>query len=441
MSESKVIVFDPINFEEQQKNQPGSLNYETKVWEKKNGNKIFTNEETGFIFHQYSQLAPKEIKTIDKVIKYKPSQRNYIKFPIFEDQNACLELEEQINHYDNALAENREILFGKFNGLFTHVLSVKEPKEEDELDTSTKKEKKIRYKSCKLRLEMGWNYYYDDVLLDSANSAIVKNAFFDARKQKKDTANIMVKLNFTDVDGNTNVKEVRFGDIIQEKDKILTTIIYRRPESIPQDAKPVTECTEKELIKFYGKGEPVEINTADDLDKYYRNGCYISLVYEPLKVYAQRNKDAQSGKRQCSYIFQLKLIDIINDKPKSLSYSSNKQYENYVFKRRNGGEAEGEGEGEGEVEIEGGVEVKTEAKTIQTKVSKSNQVLIEKETEETDEIDGEEQEQDDEQDDEDDEEVVTVVETKPVTKPVAKTQSNIVQESKNSSAKVIRKTK
>lgn len=396
MSQAKELVFEPINFEEQKRIQPAALNYETHVRENKDGTVVDTHDETGFMFHQYSQFAPKEIKTADKIISYKPSQRNYIKTTIYPDQKSCLELEEQINAYDDALDENRAIIFGTYDKLFTHVRSVKEPKEADDLDASADPDKvaKPKYKSVKTRLQMGWNYYLDEQLLDSKNSGIVRNAFFDAKKKKVDPKNVVVKLTFKDEEEVEKTREVKIGDIKQEKDKILTKVMFRRPQSIPADAKKVEECTEKELIKFYGKGEIVEINTSDDLDKYYRNGCYIRYVYEPEKIYAQRAK-GEDGKRKCSYIFQIKLIDIINTKQYTTSTSSNIQYESYAFRRR--------GE-EDETEEHASTPETTKPSTKSTK-----QVVIEQEE---DEIDGEEQEeQQDEQDEQEEEE--PVVETKP----------------------------
>lgn len=411
MSVAKELVFGPINFEEQKKNQPDARNYETYVREMKNGKSVDTHEETGFMLHQYSQLAPKEIKTVNKTITYKPAQRNYIKANIYPDQKSCLELEEQINAYDDALDENREVVFHTYNKLFTHVRSVKEPKEADDLDVSANPDKiaKPKYKSVKLRLEMGWNYYLDDIILDNKNSGIVRNAFFDAKKRKVDPKNISVKLHFTDEEGVENIREVKMGDIKQEKDKILTKVMFRRPQTIPDDAKKVEDCTEKELNNIYGKGEIVDVNTASDLDKYYQNGCYIRFVYEPLKVYAERNK-GEDKKRKCSYIFQIKLIDIINIKKYNTSSRSNKQYEDYVFGQR---------------EQEQSDEQTTNHVTSKSSTTKSvKQVVVEKDD---DEIDGEEQEEQEEQkeqeeqdeqeeqeeQEEEEEEEEPVVETKP----------------------------
>jgi hypothetical protein len=242
---------------------------------------------------------------------------------------------------------------------------------------------------------MGWNYYLDEQVLDTKNAGIVRNAFFDAKKKKIDPKNVVVKLTFKDDEEVETTREVKIGDIKQEKDKILTKVMFRRPQSIPADAKKVEDCTEKELVKFYGKGEIVEINTSDDLDKYYRNGCYIRYVYEPEKIYAQRAK-GDDGKRKCSYIFQVKLIDIINTKQYTTSTSSNKQYESYAFRSR-GQEQEEETEEHTPV-----------AETIKSSTKSTKQVVIEQEE---DEIDGEEQEE--EQEEQEQEEDEPVIETKP----------------------------
>ena len=62
MFEPNELIFNPISFEEQKKQQPESLNYETTVMEMQDGKPVPTDDETGFMLHQYSQLAPKEIK-------------------------------------------------------------------------------------------------------------------------------------------------------------------------------------------------------------------------------------------------------------------------------------------------------------------------------------------------------------------------------------------
>jgi hypothetical protein len=437
MSQRKELIFAPIDFEEQKKKQPESLNYETTVMENRDGKSVYPDDETGFMFHQYSQFAPKEIKKNDKVIaSYKPSQRNYIKINLDSQQESCVELKEQINSYDDSLAENRQIIFGKFDKLYTHVRSVKQPKEADDLDGVDPDAKpKEKMESVKMRLEMGWNYYLDGVVLDDSNSAIAKNAFFTARKEKKDPKNVLVKLSFTDEEGNETIREVKFADpketdktgkIVQEKDKILTMVTYRRPDSIPTDAKEVSKCTEEELVKYYGKPEHVKINTSDDLDKYYRGGCHIRLVYKPLKVYAQRNKNAE-GKRNCSYIFELKLIDIINTKQKITSSETNKQYENYKFGRKN-------------APASSYVNEESESNTNSSSSKRTAQVIVDLEQED-EVIDGEEQEEVEEQNDDNDEsEVQEDNEEEPavVTKSTkGRTSKVMVEESTVSKSKVV----
>jgi len=401
--ELKQLVFSPINFKEQKEKQPESLNYEATVYELKNGKTIPTNDETGFMYHKYAQFVPKEIKKGEKLIaSFKSSQRNYIKLPIYPDQSACLDFEKQINTYDDALEENRELVLSSYDKLYTHVRSVKEPKETDELDIDPNKPPKEKFNSVKMRLEMGWNYYLDGQLLDEHNSAVAKKAFFDARKNKVDPKNVTVSLTFTDEDGNETKRDVKFADskdkvitnkIVQEKDKILTTVKYRHPESIQENAKEVDKCTEDELSEYYGESEIVKINTPEDLDKYYRNGCYIRLVYIPLKIYAQRNKNTE-GKRNFSYIFEVKVIEIVNTKQNKNSNEMNKQYENYKFGCRNTKSGHDEKESSPSQ-----TKSTTTTTTTTSNTNKTNKKVVvqEVEEEEEQEVDGEEQEDQEEQ--------------------------------------------
>jgi len=435
---SKVLTFSPIDTEQQKKLQPASLNYECKVMELVNGKEMQTDDETGFMFHQYAQTAPKEITSKGKKMVFGSSSRNYMKVPIFTDQTSCLEFEKQINFYDDEFAENRATIFGKFDKLYTHMRSVKEPKEADDLDAEVDPEKASRpkFNSVKMRFEMSWNYYLNGQLLDEENQNLARTAFFNARKNKQDPTTVSVKLHFTDDNGVRTTKEVSFADIkntnenktdkiVQEKDKILTRVMHRRPDNIPADAKPVAECTEEELVQYYGQGELVHVNTPEDLDKYYKHGCHVRLVYKPLKIYAQRNKNAE-GKRNCSYIFEIKFIDIVNTRQNTTSNVSNKKYEHYVFGSRNSTT-------ETTTEYS---QPKTTNKNQSVKVVKDDTEEDEKEDNDENDVDGEEQEeQDDVEEDEEDEEEEPVVVTK------SKSRSKVVVEEPVKTKTVSRKTK
>jgi hypothetical protein len=426
MSATKEIVFEPIDYEEQAKQYPVALNYETKVMEMVNGRRVPTDDETGFILTQYCTLAPKEIKKDGITIAtYEPSQRNYLKVPIDSKQKACVELEQQINAYDDALDENLEQVFGRYVKLYTHVRGVKVPKEADELDKAgPSAQEKERLSSVKMRLEMGWNYYYEDKVLNDANSSAIRNAFFNAKKKKVDPKSVSVQLTLTDEEGNDIKRNVKIEEVRQTKDKVLTMIMHRRPESIPSDAKEVEDCSEEELVQYYGKGELVKINTADDIDEYYKNGCHIRLVYKPLKVYAQRKKNGE-GKRNCSFIFEIKLIDIINTKQKNISMVTNKQYENYKFGRGKSSHTES-------------VEVSSVGKS-KKQIAIEHEEVEEVEAEaDGEEVDGEEAEADGEEQEEEEEDEV-VVETKPVAKSRGKVV--VVEEPESKAKATIRKTK
>lgn len=447
MSEIKEIVFDPINFEDPAQKQ--KLNFETKVWEIKNGKKVFTDEETNFMFHQYSQFAPKEIKMKNKTIYIESAKRDWMKIPIFPDQSACAEVEEQINMYDDALAENRSLIFGKFDKLYTHSRSIKEPKEADELEAETAdpdKPIKPKFKSLRLKLDMAWNYYLDGERLDNSNSIEVKKEVSKALKNGLDKTklnSLTFRLTFKDEDGKESKRDVSMADIEQRKD-INTKVFYRRPESLPSNVKKVEECTEEELTEFYGKGELQDVSTPEQLDEYYKHGAYIRVIYAPQKVYAAKTKD-DNGKRKFSYIFVCKSLDIINVKQQYSSANSSTQYSNYKFGRNKVNQMLIKEDSEEHVPVQA------------AKTTKSKQVVVEQEQEEEEEVDGEEAEADGEEQEEaevDEEEVEVEVEADgevdeeeediPVveTKPVAKSRGKVVQVVEQAKPKVAaRKTK
>lgn len=444
MSEAKELVFDPINYEDPVQKQ--KLNYETKVWEMKNGKKVFTDEETRFMFHEYSQFASKEVKMKNKTIVIESNKRDWMKLPIYPDQQACLEVEEQINMYDDALAANRSSIFGKYDKLYTHSRSIKEPKEADELEAETAdptKPVKPKYKSLRLRLDMGWNYYLDGERLDYKNSMEVKKEVGTAIKgglDKSKLGSLSFKLNFKDEDGKDVKRTISMADIEQRKD-IITKVFYRRAESVPEGVtiesfydKEKGCYDEQKLEEVFGKAELKDVSGPEDLDKFYRHGSYVRVIYAPQKVYAAKAKD-ENGKRKFSYIFVCKSIDIIDVKKEFISSSARTQYSNYKFGKNKANN----------------LVIKEDDHSSQTKPALSaklvKQVVAQEELEDEDQVDGEEQDQevdgeeqevDGEEQEQEEEEDITVVETK----PVAKSRGKVVQVEEQTKAKVVsRKTK
>jgi hypothetical protein len=397
------------------------------------------------MFHQYSQFAPKEIKMKNKTIYIESSKRDWMKVPIFPDQEACLEVEEQINMYDDALAENRSLIFGKFDKLYTHARSIKEPKEADELEAETAdpdKPVKPKFKSLRLKLDMVWNYYLDGERLDNSNSIEVKKEVSKALKNGLDKTklnSLTFKLSFKDEDGKESKRDVSMADIEQRKD-INTKVFYRRPESLPSNVKKVEDCTEEELTEFYGKGELQDVSTPEQLDEYYKHGAYIRVIYAPQKVYAAKAKD-DNGKRKFSYIFVCKSLDIINVKQQFTSTNNSAQYSNYKFGRNKVSQMLIKEDGNEEhVPVLAAKPAKTKQVVVEQEVEADGEEQ-EEEAEAEAEADGEEQEAEadgEEQEEEEEEEDIPVVETK----PVAKSKGKVVQVAEQPKTKVVaRKTK
>ena len=69
-------------------------------------------------------------------------------------------------------------------------------------------------------------------------------------------------------------KLISFNEIESRKE-IITKIWYRRPDKLQKDTPDPQDCSEDELLKYYGEPEKMDVRTPDDLDKYYGYGCFI----------------------------------------------------------------------------------------------------------------------------------------------------------------------
>lgn len=328
MSKKTEIEIDPIEFDNE--NQKKNVQYTTKVHLVKDGKKVYPDEVTGFMFHEYSGFAPAKF--------FAPEKRDFIKAPINEEEKTSVDFMNTIEKYDKALNDQKESVFGKFAKLYTIIPSVKEPKEEDELEMETDagKPKKPKTKSVKFRLNTGWKYYYDNVALDRDNTNIIRKAVTDFLAKggdKKDIGNIIVELVFKDGDKQSK-KKLKMNEIESRKE-ITTKVYYRKVENLAADAKKVYECTDNdELEKYYGEPQLVDVKTGDDLDKYYRFNCYIRFLYGPSKVWAAKTKD-ENGKRKTSLQFVCHQMDIIHIKTNSNTQSTARSiYSGYGFGSR-----------------------------------------------------------------------------------------------------------
>ena len=74
------------------------------------------------------------------------------------------------------------------------------------------------------------------------------------------------------------------------------------------------DCSEEELIQLYGDPmDPQDIRTPDDLDRFYRNRCYVRFLYKPMLLWASKDKMAGADKRTCGikYIIYHFFINIV----------------------------------------------------------------------------------------------------------------------------------
>jgi hypothetical protein len=347
---SAQIVFETINPEEQK----SKVQFESKIMYNDNGKEVFAEEETEWIYQEFSGFAPK--KFIED-----PAKRDWVKFQLNPEQKACMNLKEKVLKNDEAFESNRKMIFGKFDRLYKFLPSVKPPKgkdeeelseaeaeeeDEDKPEKNTNIETKQKFDSVKMKLKMDWFYYYDNKRLDRINTSIIKKAVYELMKNTK-TANLdkdkkkaainalLIKLTFKDEDGKKETIDVLMKDIEQRKE-IDTKVFYRKPEKIDLDAKKPSDCTEEELVQIYGDPlESQDVRTPDDLDQYYRNGCYVRLLYRTSNLWASKDKMAGADKRTCGIKYIIYQIDIIQI-PYGQNYNSSQKtiYSKYSFGKK-----------------------------------------------------------------------------------------------------------
>lgn len=342
---SAQIIFENINLEEQK----SKVQFESKIMYNVDGKEVYPEEETGWIYQEFSGFAPK--KFIED-----PTKRDWVKFQLDPEQKACVELKHNLSKNDEAFEVNRKMIFGKYDRLYKFLPSIKPPKGKDEEELSddenaepkmTDTETKPKFDSVKMKLKMDWFYYYNDKRLDRTNTSIIKktvsdlmkntkNANLDKDKKKAAINALLMKLTFKDEDGNKENVEVLMKDIEQRKE-IDTKVFYRKPEKLEVGAKKPSDCTEEELVQLYGDPmEPKDVRTPDDLDQFYRNRCYVRFLYKPQNLWASKDKLAGADKRTCGIKYIIYQIDIIQVPYEQTFNSSQKTiYSKYAFGKKN----------------------------------------------------------------------------------------------------------
>ncbi len=326
---SRKIVFEPIAFEDEK--QKKATQFTTSVSLMKDGKKVFPDEVTGFMYQEYSTFAPAKFNP--------PENRDWIRIPIIETEQTCVDFMNTIDEYDDAFDKQSGVIFGKFAKLYKQVRSVKEPKEPDELEmeTNADKPKKPQHKTVKLKLKMGWNYYYEGEPLDKLNTNAIRKTVSEALSKNNDKKlidDLIVTLKFTNEEGKVTEKKVKMSDIESRKE-IATKVYYRKRDNPSTEIKKVSECQDNdELEKIYGKPEEMKVKSPEDLDKYHRSNCYVRYLFGPSKLWAAKVK-GDDGKRASSLQFVCHQIDIIHIRNNTNSQSSVRSiYSGYGFGNR-----------------------------------------------------------------------------------------------------------
>lgn len=404
------IVIDPINFEDA--TQKVNKQFTTKIHLLDNGKKEYPDEETGIMYHKYSGFAPAKWNP--------PEKRDFIKVIIDPEQKSCLELEQRINDYDDALADQTQRIFGKYAKLYTIVRSIKEPKDEDELEKEANVDKvsENKQKSVRFKMDMKWSYYYNGEPLDFKNGQLVRKAVNECLAKNKDK-NFLPALSFSltitdEITGKQIKKLVKF-DELESRKEISTKVFYRKATSNynAETDGELSKLTEDKIVEKFGEPELQDVKSPEDLDKYYRGNCYIRFLYAPLKVWAAKNKD-NVGIRQCSIQFVCRQMDIIHI-PLNLNGQNlvRNTYSDYAFGRKNNS-------------------IFTKAEDNIDKKFKEVKKSLKIESDE-DEDDEEEEQIEDANDEEDEEESES--ESEPEPEPPKKSKSKTVIETTNSSSK------
>ena len=105
--------------------------------------------------------------------------------------------------------------------------------------------------------------------------------------------------------------------IINKKDKINTEVYIRKPQNSSDDKniKKPNECTEDELLFFYGKSQKIDVKTLSNLTSIYKNNSYVKFHCDILNGYVNKHVVENETKRTMGLQYIIRVIEIIsNDK-------------------------------------------------------------------------------------------------------------------------------
>jgi len=357
MSNSE-IKFKPVSFDAIKSGN----NFESAITKMVDGKEVPAEECTGIIFQKYTGYAPSEFPKPGKkgpgpreMVPNPPEKRDYIKVKLDPLDPNAMELKKMMENYDKQYENSFNMIFdeearkflektnkkGEKINEYKYKSSIKEVERDEEEETvegTKSKSEDYYFDSCKLKLDMGWAYYYNDEKLDDNNTKIIKKAISDKKKSLKGSVfdktvieSIIVNLEFKDKDsGEMKKVSVKMTDIPSKKTHINTVVFMRKPtEKIDGNKKP-HECSEEELDKFYGKPYYLEDCTSpEQFENYYKNYSYVRFVIAPEKVRFWKMGD----KKECAINYVIKQIEIIREP--FISNTIKQNYKEYSFGKSN----------------------------------------------------------------------------------------------------------
>ena len=271
--------------------------------------------------------------------EHTPSEkRDSLKLNHYPDQPACEDIKETFNKYDSRVSESRKDVFDKYDKLFTYVKCNKIPDEEDDMLMDASAKKYPKYANSKLKLQKIYTYHdkHTGERFDEINERIISKAIMETLEDKtKSRDNLSIVLSIKNEEtGKLEKKSYLFKDDIEDRCVFGTIVKFCKAENVSESTKKPCDCTEEEIEELYGKLEQVDVQTPEDLDKYYTANCYVRYLFAPTKLWAAKNKDA-TGKKNFGIIFtcyQLHIIQIPNKKMDSSSSLTTKQkFETHTF--------------------------------------------------------------------------------------------------------------
>ena len=336
-------------------------NFESIITNMIDGKEVPAEECTSIIFQKYTGYAPSEFPKPGKkgpnreMVPNPPEKRDYIKVKLDPLDPNAMELKKIMEKYDEQYENNFNRIFdeetrkflektnkkGEKINEYKFKLSIKEVErddEEEEVEGVKPKSEDYYFDSCKLKLDMGWAYYYNDEKLDVHNTKIIKKAISDKKKALKGSIfdktvveSIIVDLEFKDEDsGEMKKVSVKMADIPSKKTHINTVVFMRKPSEIIDGIKKPQECSEEELDKYYGEPKYLDDCTSPELfEKYYKNYSYVRFVIAPEKVRFWKMGD----KKECAINYVIKQIEIIREPFVSNIVKQN--YKEYSFGKSN----------------------------------------------------------------------------------------------------------